>query len=334
VFNRPTAIVGEGNPRFPEYVVPTDPKYRSRALSLWHAAGGQLMADGGIIGDVFGGLKSIGGSVGSAFSSATSFLTNPGKAIDGLLSKLLKPLDSVKDTSWGKLSIALPTAVFKGLKSVVSDGSGSTAGLGGSIPTGQRRSIISQAMAADHVPPPGTVAQWLAGMNTLITRESGWNPNAINLSDSNAKAGHPSQGLTQTIPSTWSAHVPDSLRSRGILDPVGNVAASIDYIVSRYGNITNVQQANANLPPMGYDSGGWLMPGMSLVANGTGSPEPVFTGSQWSDIRAAKGGGGAPNIAVTVHNYVGDREITDLVDTRIEARDADTGRALNIGRYV
>ncbi|MDX3179650.1 hypothetical protein PV382_46610, partial [Streptomyces scabiei] len=35
--NRPTAIVGEGNPRYPEYVIPTDPKYRARAMSLHQA---------------------------------------------------------------------------------------------------------------------------------------------------------------------------------------------------------------------------------------------------------------------------------------------------------
>ena len=44
---------------------------------------------------------------------------------------------------------------------------------------------------------PGSyLGPWLAQMAT----ESGGNPNAINLTDSNAQAGHPSQGLLQTIP--------------------------------------------------------------------------------------------------------------------------------------
>lgn len=131
--------------------------------------------------------------------------------------------------------------------------------MGGNIPSGQRLAIINAALRAAGVPPPGSMAQWQAGLNTLITRESGWNSNAINRTDSNAKAGHPSQGLAQTIPSTFNAYVPASLRSRGILDPVANVAAAIRYIVARYGNITNVQQANANRPPQGYRTGGHIL---------------------------------------------------------------------------
>jgi phage-related protein len=293
VFNTPTAIVGEGNPKHPEYVIPTDPKYRGRALALWQAAGGQLMEDGGILGDIVGGLKSIGGKIGSVIGTAASFLKDPGGALDSLMGKLLQPLQAIKNSAWGKLAIALPRAMFKGLQDLVSLGGSSSGPIGGSIPNGQRLAVINQALAAAGVPPPGVLAQWQAGLNTLITRESGWNPNAINRWDSNAKAGHPSQGLAQTIPGTFAAYVPASLRGRGILDPVANVAAAIRYIVSRYGNITNVQQANANRPPAGYDSGGWLQPGYTLAYNGTGRPEAVLTNSQWRTMSAAGSDGPA-----------------------------------------
>jgi SLT domain-containing protein/phage-related protein len=294
VFNRPTAIVGEGRPQHPEFVIPTDPRYRARALSLWEQAGGQLMADGGIL----GGLKSLGGKIGSklgdVFSSAGSFLRDPSKAIKNLVAKLIKPLDSIKDTAWGRLAIGIPKSWVNGLVDLVSFGGSSEGGgggsIGGTIPTGKRRSIISQALAAAHVPPPGTLGQWLAGMNTLITRESGWNPNAINRWDINAKNGIPSQGLAQVIPPTFrSNHVPGT--SWNILDPVANVAASIRYITRRYGNITNVQQANANRPPAGYDAGGWLQPGYTLAYNGTGRPEPVLTGAQWNAVMGGRVGG-------------------------------------------
>jgi VIT1/CCC1 family predicted Fe2+/Mn2+ transporter len=296
VFNRPTAIVGEGNPRHPEFVIPTDPRYRGRALDLWQAAGGQLMADGGILGDIVGGIKSIGGKVGGAFKSAGSFLADPGKALDGLLGNLLKPMQKFKDTGFGALALALPKAMFKGLKSLVGMGDGGGGSIGGTIPKGNRLAIINQALAAAGVPPPGTLAQWQAGLNTLITRESGWNPNARNNWDINAKNGVPSQGLAQTIPPTFNAYVPPSLRSRGILDPVANVAAAVRYIVARYGNITNVQQANANRPPAGYDSGGYLQPGLNLAYNGTGRPEPVFTTAQANALTslAARGVAGGP----------------------------------------
>jgi hypothetical protein len=57
----PMAIVGEGNPAWPEYVIPTDPKYRDRAATLWLNAGNglQMLAGGGVLGGIgsfFGGI--------------------------------------------------------------------------------------------------------------------------------------------------------------------------------------------------------------------------------------------------------------------------------------
>lgn len=147
--------------------------------------------------------------------------------------------------------------------------------VGGTIPTGQHKSIIDAALRAAGVPPPGSLGQWEAGLNTLIGRESSWNPRAINLTDSNAAAGDPSRGLGQAIMSTFLAnHVAGT--SWDIYDPIANVAAITRYIVRTYGNISNVQQANANLPPKGYDRGGWLMPG-DMPVNGLRKPEAVLT---------------------------------------------------------
>lgn len=42
VANQATAIVGEGRHGYPEYVIPTDPAYRKRALALFSDLGGQL----------------------------------------------------------------------------------------------------------------------------------------------------------------------------------------------------------------------------------------------------------------------------------------------------
>ncbi|MDT0470012.1 transglycosylase SLT domain-containing protein [Streptomyces gibsoniae] len=255
--NRPTAIVGEGNPRYPEFVIPTDPKYRGRAKSLWHAAGTQLLESGGILGDAWDWTKSAFVKGIDWAKTGADLIAHPSKVWNTLVKPILNSVrDGVGTFPMGDVLTAFPSKIVKSLKDKIVEavaGGGGGGNIGGSIPTGQRRSIITQALAAARIPPPGSIAQWLAGFNTLITRESGWNPNAINLWDSNAKAGHPSQGLTQTIPSTFNAYVPASLRSRGILDPVANVAASARYIKAVYGNITNVQQANANKPPMGYD---------------------------------------------------------------------------------
>lgn len=103
----------------------------------------------------------------------------------------------------------------------------------------------------------GTPASWTSPLLTLISRESGGNPRAINLTDINAKRGDPSRGLMQTIGATFS-HYHQPGTSWDIYDPVANIAAGINYIKSRYGTIFNVQQANPNLPPKGYRFGGLI----------------------------------------------------------------------------
>lgn len=99
------AIVGEGNPRYPEYVIPTDPKYRGNAQRLIVAAMGDLHRTGGlrpgaagwgvpahdgggILGGIGGIVKDIGGAIRkgaveaafaaplAAFDAANKFVPN------------------------------------------------------------------------------------------------------------------------------------------------------------------------------------------------------------------------------------------------------------------
>jgi soluble lytic murein transglycosylase-like protein len=69
----------------------------------------------------------------------------------------------------------------------------------------------------------------------IIMKESGGNPRAINNWDSNARAGNPSQGLMQTIPSTFRHYVDPSLAGRPITDPVANITAGVNYMIEQYG---------------------------------------------------------------------------------------------------
>lgn len=93
--------------------------------------------------------------------------------------------------------------------------------------------------------------------------ESGGNPNAINLSDSNAAMGDPSRGLMQTIMSTFRAyHWPGT--SNNIYDPLANIAAAINYarhvygpsLANHYGGIGSGH---------GYSSGGATSAGWATV---------------------------------------------------------------------
>jgi hypothetical protein len=80
----------------------------------------------------------------------------------------------------------------------------------------------------------GNVAQWLqramsitntpsgflGALEAIAMHESGGNPHAINLWDSNAKAGHPSKGLMQTIDGTFNRYAIAGLGD--IWNPVAN----------------------------------------------------------------------------------------------------------------
>ena len=85
----------------------------------------------------------------------------------------------------------------------------------------------------------------------LIGRESNYDPTVVNDWDSNAKNGDPSRGLCQVIMATF-VWCRDKSLVDDIMDPVANVCAAINWIKFRYKDISNVQQANPNLPPKGY----------------------------------------------------------------------------------
>jgi transglycosylase-like protein with SLT domain len=72
---------------------------------------------------------------------------------------------------------------------------------------------------------------------TIIQKESGGNPNAVNNWDSNAAKGTPSKGLMQTIDSTFNVHkLPGH---NDIFNPVDNIIAGVRYTYDRYGGFQN-----------------------------------------------------------------------------------------------
>ena len=80
------------------------------------------------------------------------------------------------------------------------------------------------------------------GIYRNVMRESAGKQYAINLWDSNARAGIPSKGLLQIIPPTFKAyHVRGT--SWNIYDPVANITAACNYAAHRYGSIDNVHSA-------------------------------------------------------------------------------------------
>ncbi len=91
-------------------------------------------------------------------------------------------------------------------------------------------------------------------VDIVIQGESSGDPNAINLWDGNAQAGHPSTGLVQVIQPTFDAYRSGDLND-DIWDPAANIFAGMNYGINRYGSIQQipgVASVNAGGPYLPY----------------------------------------------------------------------------------
>ena len=72
----------------------------------------------------------------------------------------------------------------------------------------------------------------------VVQHESGANPHAYNGWDSNAAAGHPSEGIAQVISPTFQAYALPG--HHDIWNPVDNMIAAFRYAISRYGSMNGI----------------------------------------------------------------------------------------------
>jgi hypothetical protein len=141
--------------------------------------------------------------------------------------------------------------------------------------------VASQALKMLKLP-----QSWLKPLLTLIQRESGGNPRAVNRTDSNAARGTPSMGLMQTIGPTFNAYKYPG--HSNILAPLDNILAGLRYIKARYGSIFKVQQAVGS-SPRGYKNGGWAQPGWNFMHE----PELALNSAQGKALEKRIEGGGS-----------------------------------------
>jgi len=141
----------------------------------------------------------------------------------------------------------------------------------------------------------------LGRVETQMQTESGGNPRAINLWDSNARAGTPSKGLMQVIDPTFARYRNPAL-SGNIYDPEANIYAGLNYAASAYGpGLGFLGQGH------GYDSGGALPPGYTLAFNGTGKDETILTAESVEFIQKllgphGHGHDGRPGLTMPAHD--------------------------------
>ncbi|WHX43788.1 phage tail tape measure protein [Bacillus pumilus] len=181
---------------------------------------------------VMAGPKKI---IGNIFGGLIPFKT--GKGIDGLGTGILKTIQK------GALGF-----LTKSLGDFGGDG-GTFKGVGGSAAV---KKWVAQAIGITGISP-----SYAKALETIAMKESSGNPTLVNRWDSNWKAGHPSQGLMQFIPSTFSAYKKPGYGN--IKHPVHQIVAAINYLNKRYGGIYNhpgLKSMARGGPYIGYASGG------------------------------------------------------------------------------
>lgn len=297
-----------------------------------------------------GGVRGVQEALGVPGFKDGGIFSGIGGLVGGAWDKLKKGASWLKDTFGGAIKAGVRSLVNP-LIGRIPGGSGFTGLLKGGahhlvdMLLGAGRKGDKLATAHINYKPGAGVKQWssvvlqalrMVGqpaslLNTVLRRmnqESGGNPKAINNWDINARNGDPSRGLMQTIGSTFNAYA-GRLRGRGIYDPLANVYASMRYALSRYGSLSKAYNR-----PGGYDSGGYLQPGLNLAYNGTGKPEPVFTTQQANALMRmaspAASAAGMGDLHVSV--FVGDREITDIARAEVHRSNGELVSVLRAGR--
>jgi hypothetical protein len=213
------------------------------------------------IGDFFGGawakFKDFTGNV-------FSYITNPGKlvqlAIDHFtnLSGAIEPGLSMAK---GAVNTVFDLAVDK-VKGLFTEFGQSNVSYNASKGVQQWADLAEKALRL-------TNQYSVSNLNALLMQmqhESGGNPNAINLWDSNAKKGIPSKGLMQVIDPTFRSYAMSPYDSN-IYDPLSNMVAAIRYTVSRYGSLYRGWTARGY---KGYKNGGMPVNGEVYIANENG----------------------------------------------------------------
>lgn len=128
--------------------------------------------------------------------------------------------------------------------------------------------------------------------------ESGGNPRAINLWDSNAKKGIPSKGLMQVIDPTFKAYAHPNF-NKNIYDPLSNILASLRYATARYGSLEKAYRG------VGYSGGvGTIsLPDQPSSLNMSYTPESSYRG-----VAVTENNSYSPVFNLTINGSTNDRE--------------------------
>lgn len=185
---------------------------------IMNAVGIQHYATGGVIGKIEsagsglinwakGSLENVGSWIGDKFEALSKFMEHPIENTKALMTqagnKVMPTISTYADFAKGALDKTAGMAgdwVKDHISDVMDKMMESMGGSGGAMPAKAYGPMIRAAAAFMHQ----SITDFNVDMiERIIGNESGGNARAINLWDSNAKAGHPSKGILQYIDGTF-----------------------------------------------------------------------------------------------------------------------------------
>jgi hypothetical protein len=183
--------------------------------------------------------------------------------------------------------------VAKQLADALSQSLASSGSFSGSVPNGPLQQVARSMLQAW-----GWGAQW-PQFNALVMAESGWNVHATNPTSG-------AYGIPQALPPGKMATAGLDWRDNGVTQ----LRWEMGYIRDRWkdpaGAWANEQAFHW------YDQGGWLPPGISIAANGTGAPERV--------------GGGGATYNITINTLKADRDVGRHIVTALKEFEKGSGK--------
>ena len=247
------------------------------------------------------GTSVLSSWLGNIKKASDKILNKIPKSIKNMLKSPVKWISSLFSTKWDAPKTAYPFAkinemaklkgtfkknitkfvkgIFQKAYKALDDAVESVANPGGAGVM-RWKSYVAKALKANGIDP---TSYRIGKILATIQRESGGNPKAINLWDSNAKAGIPSKGLMQTIGPTFNAY---KLKGHNdIYNGFDNLLAAINYIKHRYGTS---DAAFARVAASGYANGGLVTKEqLAHVAEGN-NPEMIIPLSPLKRPRATQ----------------------------------------------
>ena len=307
---------------------PGDKVYNSQQTKEVFNSVGVHYAKGNVGGDIWSGVKSFFGGVADKLKDAIEWLKHPLQntaklikgATDSFMSVLPDNFKNLAGSMIGKMTSMISSKfkkLIQGYKDDNEEGGGSVGNPGGAGVMRWKPYVI-KALKANGIDPTGyRVDKILA----TIQRESGGNPKAINLWDSNAKAGIPSKGLMQMIGPTFNAY---KFAGHGnIYKGYDILLAAINYIKHRYGTS---DAAFARVAASGYAQGGVIdREQMALIGEGNHTefvvPNPSVAGPARTyemigraAAYASQAGGGSGSIMSDNALKLVERKLDSLID--------------------